>query len=186
MNILIVSQSAESADVIGQLARSETGGQTATVSSGNTARRIISEENPPEMVIIDTPLPDEFGHELAVMTAEIAEAEVILICGNAICEDISHKVADFGISVIPRPLNRENFSAVLENSAHYSTAVSKENSSVLTKIEEMRLINRAKCTLIEYLKFTEPQAHRYIEKQAMNNRRTRREVAEKIIETYKK
>ena len=50
----------------------------------------------------------------------------------------------------------------------------------------MRLINRAKCTLIEYLKFTEPQAHRYIEKQAMNNRQTRREVAEKILKTYKK
>ena len=39
---------------------------------------------------------------------------------------------------------------------------------------------------MKYLKFTEPQAHRYIEKQAMNNRQTRREAAQKIIDTYEK
>ena len=62
----------------------------------------------------------------------------------------------------------------------------KESPEVLGRIEEIRVINRAKSALMKYLKFTEPQAHRYIEKQAMNNRQTRREVAEHIIEQYEK
>ena len=48
----------------------------------------------------------------------------------------------------------------------------------------MRTINRAKTTLMKYLKFTEPQAHKYIEKQAMNNRQTRLEVAVRILAQY--
>ncbi|MDE5583542.1 MAG: ANTAR domain-containing protein [Ruminococcus sp.] len=186
MNILIVSQSTESAELIAHLVRTETGLKSTIVSSGNIARRAVFSENPPEMVIIDTPLPDEFGHELAVTTVENTDADVILICRNAICEDISHRIADYDVTVIPSPINRENFFDLLENSSHYAESVSKESPSVLTKTEEIRLISSAKCTLMEYLKFTEPQAHRYIEKQAMNNRQTRREVAEKIIKTYKK
>lgn len=49
---------------------------------------------------------------------------------------------------------------------------------------EARLIERAKEVLMEYLKMTEAQAHRYIEKQAMDMRITRREVAESILKTY--
>ena len=51
-------------------------------------------------------------------------------------------------------------------------------------MNEVRIINRAKCCLIEYLKMTEPQAHRYIEKQAMDLRQTKREIAESILKTY--
>ncbi|MEF2823148.1 MAG: ANTAR domain-containing protein [Oscillospiraceae bacterium] len=48
-------------------------------------------------------------------------------------------------------------------------------------MEELQLISRAKAVLIEYLKLTEPQAHRYIEKQAMDRCVTRRSVAEEIL-----
>jgi response regulator NasT len=59
-----------------------------------------------------------------------------------------------------------------------------ENVKLQRKIEEIRLVDRAKCTLIEVLKFSEPQAHRYIEKQAMDLRCTRKQVAENILKTY--
>ena len=62
--------------------------------------------------------------------------------------------------------------------------VMKEYSKLQTKIEETRLINRAKCILIQYLKLTEPQAHKYIEKQAMNQRISKLEVAKNILKTY--
>ena len=53
------------------------------------------------------------------------------------------------------------------------------------KMEEIRIINRAKWLLIEQLKMTENEAHRYIEKQAMDRCVTRRTVAENILSTYK-
>ena len=61
----------------------------------------------------------------------------------------------------------------------------KKNASVEEKIEEIRIVNRAKCLLIEQLKMTESDAHRYIEKQAMDRCVTRRVIAENIILTYK-
>ncbi|MBQ6206986.1 MAG: ANTAR domain-containing protein, partial [Oscillospiraceae bacterium] len=61
----------------------------------------------------------------------------------------------------------------------------KKRASVEEKIEEIRLVNRAKWRLIERLGMNEADAHRYIEKQAMNQRVSRRKVAESILLTYK-
>ena len=51
--------------------------------------------------------------------------------------------------------------------------------------EEIRLVNRAKWLLIGELNMTEQEAHRYIEKQAMDRCVTKRAVAEQILSTYK-
>jgi len=51
-------------------------------------------------------------------------------------------------------------------------------------MEEIRVINRAKWVLIKHVNMTEDEAHRLIEKQAMDTRTTRRAVAESIIRTY--
>lgn len=59
-----------------------------------------------------------------------------------------------------------------------------ENDLLRQKIEDIRLVDRAKCVLIEYLKMSEAQAHKYIEKQAMDLRQTRQEVATAILKTY--
>ena len=63
-------------------------------------------------------------------------------------------------------------------------AMQRENKKLIQKIEDIRIVDRAKCILISYLSMTEPEAHRYIEKQAMDMRKTRREVAEEILRTY--
>jgi len=49
---------------------------------------------------------------------------------------------------------------------------------------DIRIIDRAKCLLISYLNMSEQEAHRYIEKQAMDMRLTKRMIAEGIIKTY--
>ena len=52
------------------------------------------------------------------------------------------------------------------------------------KMKEIRLVNRAKWVLIDELKMSEADAHRYIEKQAMDRCVSRRKIAEEIISTY--
>ena len=52
------------------------------------------------------------------------------------------------------------------------------------KIEDIKVIDRAKCCLIEKEKQTEDEVHKYIEKLAMDMRLSRREIADKIIERY--
>ena len=52
------------------------------------------------------------------------------------------------------------------------------------KLKDIRVIDKAKCLLIQYERLTEEEAHRAIEKQAMDRRVSRREVAERILEAY--
>ena len=49
---------------------------------------------------------------------------------------------------------------------------------------EIRLVNKAKWILISELKMNEPDAHHYIEKQAMDRCITKQTIAEEIIQTY--
>ena len=60
----------------------------------------------------------------------------------------------------------------------------QKTASIEEKMEEIRLVNRAKWLLIEQLRMTESEAHRYIEKQAMDRCVTKRSIAENIISMY--
>ena len=63
--------------------------------------------------------------------------------------------------------------------------VSAEVKALEEKVEEMRIVNCAKYLLIEQLQMTEAQAHRYIEKRAMDRCVTRITIAQSILSTYK-
>ena len=143
---LIISSSSDSASALAQLLRAEGFSKIATASGGNEARRIISGETEPELVLINAPLTDEFGQELAVMIAENTSAGIILICRSDVADEIADKVSENGICVVPKPLNKK----LLMRSVRLVSAtrsrmmgLKKENAELLTKIDEMRLINRA-------------------------------------------
>lgn len=51
-------------------------------------------------------------------------------------------------------------------------------------MDDLKLQYRAKLLLMGHLDMTEDEAHRYIQKQAMNNRRTPGMVARSIIDLY--
>ena len=57
-----------------------------------------------------------------------------------------------------------------------------ENAKLLDKIAQLRLVDRAKCYLIEKKHYTETEAHRLIEKLAMDTRRSRGDVAREILD----
>lgn len=179
---IIVSLPCGTADLI-EITAKNAGFSTMIISGGNETRRLIRNNYNPDLIIINTPLSDEFGQELAEDCAVEISVPIILICSVDIADELTDRLYNCGITVLAKPISRE---MLAENISHRSFAEIKESDEVLSRIDDIRLINRAKSILMKYLKFTEPQAHRYIEKQAMNNRCTRRESAEKIINTYEK
>ena len=60
----------------------------------------------------------------------------------------------------------------------------KKSLSIEDKMAEIRLVYKAKWILISELSMSEPEAHHYIEKQAMNRCIAKRFIAEEIIKTY--
>ena len=185
---MIVSADPEAAAAIEQAAGIEGFGSVAVISAGSEARRLLGGGLVPDMIIISTPLDDEFGQELAETAAEETSAGIILICHGEIADELADRLSDYGVTVLARPVSWEALSRNIRLiSANLSRMTGvKESPEVLGRTEEIRTISRAKAALMKYLGFTEPQAHRYIEKQAMNNRQTRREVAEHILAQYEK
>ena len=185
---VIISSNQEISQKIGSIAASE-GFSAVTAESGNKARRLIFNGSESALIFINTPLSDEFGQELAEMAAENTSSAIILICSSDISDNIADRASEHGINVLSRPLDRElllRTVRLVTSSRSRMLSVKKENSEILTRIGEMRLINRAKSALMKYLKFTESQAHSYITRQSMNNRQTRLETAEKILSQYEK
>lgn len=185
-NALLLSGSQKGREGLTQLLK-ENGFLTAAVcENGGEARRTLI-QNDFSLVVINTPLTDEFGHELALTVAQTTSAGVVMLVKNEFADDISAKVENDGVLVIAKPLNRLIFSQTIKLAASVRRrliGLQNENIKLQNKIEEIRLVNRAKCTLIQYLGLTEAQAHRYIEKQAMDMRQTRRETARSILSMY--
>jgi AmiR/NasT family two-component response regulator len=183
---LIVSSSDKGLEVISQLLNANAKTEITTAKSSSEARRLISTSDF-DVVVLNTPLTDEFGYNLAITITEISASGVILIVSNELAEDISSKVDDSGVLIVPKPIIRQVFMQALKlamASKKRILALKSENITLQHKIEEIRLVTRAKCVLIQYLNMTESQAHRFIEKQAMDMRTTREEIAKNILKTY--
>ncbi len=184
---LIVSGTEKGSNLIEDLMRNTSGiSDFFYTRNGSEARRILI-ENSYDIIIINTPLADEFGHDLALYASTNTVSGLILIVKSEIYEEICDRVEDYGILVLSKPLSRQTFySAVKLVSATQKRLLilEKENMKLQKKIEEIRLVDRAKCVLIQYLNMTEAEAHRYIEKQAMDMRKTKKTIAENILNTY--
>lgn len=184
--ILIVSSTENGRHFLEELLRSHAYSKVLTASSGSAARRLII-EGQYDLVLINTPLCDEFGHELAVWVAEQTSAGVMMLVKTELADEISYQVEDDGVFVVSKPVSRQLFFQslkLLEATCSRLQQLKKENRRLRQKIEEMRVVNRAKCALVQFLGFSEAQAHRYIEKQAMDMRITKQEVAEDVLRTY--
>ena len=121
------------------------------------------------------------------MITDKTTSAVVLIAKNEIADQVSAKVESYGVLVVTKPINKTLFNQAIKLacvSRKRILGIHSENLKLHNKIEEIKLIDRAKCVLIQYLNLTEPQAHRYIEKQAMDMRITKNEVAQGILKTY--
>ena len=159
---------------------------TTVRSVGEARRRNVDSEF--DIVLINAPLPDDFGMRLAIDICSNSGAGVLLLVKNDLFNDIYSKVVGYGVMTLSKPTNLQMVAQnlrILCATRERMRQMEAKQATVEEKIEEIRLVNRAKWLLIECLSMTEPEAHRYIEKQSMDESISKREVAESIIKTYK-
>lgn len=159
----------------------------AAVSDVSSARRRLLESKY-DIVIINAPLPDDFGTRLALCICENSGAGVLLLVKAEHYPDINGRVSPFGVLVLPKPASSQTVSQSLQllcGTRERLRRMEQKTASIEEKMEEIRIINRAKLLLMEQLKMTEKEAHRFIEKQAMDRCVTRITIAQSILSTYK-
>lgn len=149
------------------------------------ARRLLL-DTPADIVIINTPLTDEFGTELALDLVE-SPMGVMLLVKSELYDQVCYKVEDSGVLTLGKPMTRQGFYSAVKLLSALSARLAKmekKNHSLQEKMADIRVVNRAKWLLIERHRMTEEDAHYFIEKQSMDMRLSRREVAENIIRSY--
>lgn len=183
---LIVSHSEKGVDFFENMLHSIACNKIVTVKTCGEARRLVLERDF-DICIINSPLSDESGENLSKDIVSNGQCQVMLIVKNEFYEVISDKVEDLGVVTIAKPINRAIFWTALKMiKASYNrmNRMKAENSKLTQKIDDIRIIDRAKCILISHLSMTEPEAHKYIERQAMDKRVSKRKIAEDILKTY--
>lgn len=157
--------------------------ETSICKDFNEVRRKISESYY-EIIIIDS--GDGSQAELAVDISETAST-VLLLAPTHLFDQISYKVEPFGILTITKPFDAFYFYNMIKIALAVQAKIKRISSQTVKlkeKMEEIRLINRAKMLLMQNSRMTEQEAHRYIEKDSMDRCIKRTEVAKEIIAKF--
>ena len=184
-NILFVSKSEMNIEFV-QLIKEAGYSLYAQVKSASEAKRILNEKEI-ETVLINTPLTDEFGHDLAVGIEEKMMTNVIMIVNPDVVDALEQKLYGTSILVVPKPVSRRQLYKTLGFLRAQAQKISRlhdENTKLQERLEEFKLVSRAKMLLIEKNHMSEEAAHKHIDKTAKDQRRTKKDIAKSIIDMY--
>ena len=184
-SVLVVSPAGRGADFLASVFDAPTFDPVVNALSAGEARRLLSSEQY-DLIAVNSPLPDETGIDFCIDAAQ-GPSGVMLFVKNDIYEIVSSQCTREGIFVIPKPNTQRNVAqsvtllcAICERLRKYE----KKTRTLREKMDSIRIVNRAKWLLIERLGMTEQDAHRWIEKAAMDRCVKKREIAETIIRMY--
>ena len=185
-NILLAAGTEKGRALLQSLMPPGPSGHVRVAAGGMEARRVFAEAEW-DVVIINTPLGDESGLELAIELAHQSAAGVLLLVRADAAEAVAMRLRDDGVLVISKPVAKPLFDQALGFALAMRgrlMSVHAEQARLEKKMEELRVISRAKCLLIERMGFSEDQAHRHLEKLAMDTRQTRLAVAREVLSQW--
>ena len=185
-NALIVSSAEKNIAFFTEMLSVASVHQVALVDSCGEARRLLLERSF-DLVIVDAPLQDESGESLAQYAASRGVSQVFLVVRSELFDAVSAACEGDGVLTIAKPLDRSVFWSVLSlarSALNRIRHIQAENASLKQRIEDIRIVDRAKWLLISHSGMSEQEAHRFMEKQAMDSRLTKRAVAERILRLH--
>lgn len=142
-------------------------------SASQDTPAIVAAQKPDAVVISG-------GASAAVDAAERSSAAILLLTDDAA---LPRRCIRAGVMTA----HPDELAAVLPSllaTAERLRTLRDKTSSLQQRLDDSRIVARAKLLLISRLGMSEGDAHRYIEKTAMDSCLPRRDVAEGIIRTY--
>jgi AmiR/NasT family two-component response regulator len=137
-------------------------------------------------VLIAEPIAGSSGRELALQLKK-RHCMAVLLAAPEHADTDAALLEQSGVLVLPNDAPE----SLIVQTIRLLTAVriqleqmQHKTEKLEAKVADIRIINRAKLLLVQHLQMTETEAHKYIEKQAMDTSMRRRTIAENIIRTY--
>jgi len=185
-NALIVSNSEKDTTLFTGFLKAASLNQVISSRSCDDARRLILKQDF-DLIIVNSPLEDESGENFSRQAAAQGVSQVILLVESESFIPVSAACEEDGVLIVVKPVDKFLLWSALSLARSVQNRIKRiqtENTLLKQKVEDLRIIDRAKWILISSMKMSEQEAHRYIEKQAMDMRSSRRTVAEGILKRY--
>ena len=158
-------------------------GRILTAESVQEARRAIEREKIALMILF-TPLKD--GEEIPRLL-DMADRRMIAsvyIVSKEVYGEVVYRTEGRNVFVVAYPLQMDQVMqivAFLYQVQQRFYMVLGEQERLQKQLQDIQIISRVKCLLVERRDMTEEEAHHYIEREAMNAGLTTREAAMKIM-----
>ena len=185
-SVLVVSASEKINAALSEQFSVPTFSPVQVVAGVSVAKRALAERDF-DFVVVNSPLPDDTGVRFSIDAATDSGAVVLFLARTEQYDDAYEKLAANGVFLLQKPIAK----SVLQIASEWLISAreglrkhQKKTLSIEEKMNEIRTVNRAKWLLISELKMTESDAHRYIEKQAMDRCVPKSLIAEEIMKLY--
>lgn len=162
----------------------EEGYEVIEASDGEEAVRLARELRP-ELAILDIKMPRKDGLAAAQEISEEGIAPVLILTAYS-QRDLVEQAAESGaMGYLVKPFQKHDLLPAIEIAkGRYLqlAALADEVGDLTERLESRKAIDRAKGMLMDRYKMSESDAFRFIQKAAMEQRLTMRQVAERVIE----
>ncbi len=155
-------------------------------SSSARAMRAVGEQVY-DLAIIVAPLSDMNASQLAKELATKPELQVMLFAKEELLAEGESELLAYGIITQPIPISRSGMLQAYKLAVAFSHKIKgllNQTKDMQSRLKEIKKVDLAKCYIIEMEQKSEEEAHKYIEKLAMDMRKTKMQVAVEIIERY--
>jgi response regulator NasT len=144
----------------------------------------LAKELDPDLVICDIKMPKMDGIAAAAQITEARIAPVVMLTAFS-QRDLIERARDAGaMAYLVKPFQKRDLLPAIEMATSRFAemrALEAEVSGLRERLEARKLIERAKGTLMTEHGLSEPEAFRWIQRAAMDNRTSMRAVAEVVL-----
>lgn len=147
----------------------------------------ITEKVKPDLVVMDVKMPKLDGISAAERIAAQRIAPVVILTAFA-QRDLIERARDAGaMAYLTKPFTIEDLMPAIELAVSRFQEIKQLDSEISDLQEQLKarkLIERAKGLLMKKLKINEPEAFQWMQKTAMDKRRSMTDVAQLVIDEF--
>lgn len=149
----------------------------------------ITEKEKPDLVVMDVKMPKLDGISAAERIANQRIAPVVILTAFS-QRDLVERARDAGaMAYLTKPFTIEDLMPAIELAVSRFQEIKQLDTEVADLQEQLKarkLIEKAKGILMKNLKISEPEAFKWMQKTAMDKRRSMTDVAQLVMDEFEK
>ena len=167
----------------------EAGYEVVGQAGDGEAAILITEKEKPDLVVMDVKMPKLDGISAAERIANQRIAPVVILTAFS-QRDLVERARDAGaMAYLTKPSTIEDLMPAIELAVSRFQEIKQLDAEVTDlqdQLKARKLIEKAKGILMKNLKISEPEAFKWMQKTAMDKRRSMTDVAQLVMDEFEK